>query len=204
MPVLAAALVVVTALPAHAQYKVVGPDGKVTYTDRAPAPVDGKVTSLGARAAPAVAEVSLPQELRLATSRYPVTLYVNAGACEPCDGARQLLRQRGVPFNEKQVVTAEDSEALERLTGARDAPTVTLGSQTLRGLSAEVWNSYLDAAGYPRESRLPTNYQYPAAVPLTERREVTRVTPPVRQAARAEPPQAPATPPAPLPGGIKF
>ena len=196
-------LAVLLVAPAHAQYKVIGADGKVTYTDRAPASAEGKVTALGTRAAPVVAEVALPQELRQATSRYPVTLYVTTGACEPCDGARQLLRQRGVPFSEKQVVTAEDSEALERLTGARDAPTVTLGAQTLKGLSTEVWNSYLDAAGYPRESRLPANYQYPAATPLTERREATRVAPPPRQTARAEPAQAPAAPPPP-PGGIRF
>ena len=199
----AALLVAVLAVaPAHAQYKVVGPDGKVTYTDRAPAPADGKATALGARGTPVTAEVAMPQELRQATSRYPATLYVNTGTCEPCDGARQLLRQRGVPFAERQVTTPEDSEALERLTGGRDAPTLTLGAQTLRGLSPELWNSYLDAAGYPRESRLPANYQYPAAAPLTERREAARVVPPARQAARAEP--AAAAPAPPPPGGIKF
>ncbi len=190
--------------PAHAQYKVVGPDGKVTYTDRAPTPADGKATAIGARTTPVAAELALPQELRQATSRYPATLYVNSGACEPCDSARKLLRQRGVPFSEKQVVSAEDSEALERLTGARDAPTLTLGAQTLRGLSAELWNSYLDAAGYPRESRLPANYQYPAAAPLTERREAATAAPPAsRQTARVEPERAPVAP-APPPGGIKF
>lgn len=194
---------VLAASPAFAQYKVIGPDGKTTYTDRPPGPVGGNVTALGARGTPVTTEVALPQELRLATSRYPATLYVTTGACEPCDGARQLLRQRGVPFTEKQVVTADDTEALERLTGARDAPTLTLGAQTLKGLSAEVWNSYLDAAGYPRESRLPANYQYPAATPLTERREAARVTPPPpRPAPRAEPAPAPAATPA--PGTIRF
>ena len=85
-----------------------------------------------------------------------------------------------------------------------DAPTLTLGAQTLRGLSAEVWNSYLEAAGYPRESRLPANYQYPAATPLTERREAARVAPPPpRQAARAEPAQPPAAAPPPA-GTIRF
>jgi glutaredoxin len=194
---------VLAAAPAFAQYKVIGPDGKTTYTDRPPAPVGGNVTALGGRGTPVTTEVALPQELRLATSRYPATLYVTTGACEPCDGARQLLRQRGVPFTEKQVVTAEDSEALQRLTGARDAPTLTLGAQTLKGLSAEVWNSYLDAAGYPRESRLPANYQYPAASPLTERREAARVAPPPpRPTPRAEPAPAPAA--APAQGTIRF
>jgi glutaredoxin len=194
---------------AQAQYKVVGPDGKVTFTDRPPPAVEGKVTPLAPRNTPASTSVALPLELRQASSRYPATLYVITGACEPCDGARQLLRQRGVPFAEKQIVTADDSDALERLTGSRDSPTLTLGSQTLRGLSAEVWNSYLDAAGYPRTSRLPPNYQFPAASPLTERREVARPAPAPRPVAQAElPNQSPAaaspSEPAPAPGGIKF
>ena len=49
---------VLACMPSHAQYKVVGPDGKVTYTDRAPGGNDGKVTSLGARAPAPVLEVA--------------------------------------------------------------------------------------------------------------------------------------------------
>ena len=178
----------VACLPSHAQYKVVGPDGKVTYTDRAPAGNDGKVTSLGARAGGPVLEVVLPIELRQVVARYPVTLYVTSGACEPCNGARQLLRNRGIPFSEKLILSAEDSEALERLSGGRDVPTLTLGAQNLKGLASEVWNAYLDSAGYPRESRLPANYQYPAATPVIERKEAA--------APRAAAPRAEASVPA--------
>ena len=35
-----------------------------------------------------------------------------------------------------------------------------LGAQVLRGFAADSWTQYLDAAGYPRESRLPSTYQY--------------------------------------------
>ncbi len=193
-----ALLMLAAASPCHAQYKVVGPDGKVTYTDRAPAANDGKVTSLTARGGTAVGDAALPLELRQAAARYPVTLYVTAGACEPCESARQLLRQRGIPVAEKQVQSPEDSEALERLSGGRDAPTLTIGSQTLRGLAPEVWNSYLDAAGYPRESRLPASYQYPPATPITERREASGTRPvparpvPATDAEAANAPRAPA------------
>ena len=200
-----ALLMLAAASTCDAQYKVVGPDGKVTYTDRTPAPSDGKVTSLTARGGTAVGDAALPLELRQAAARYPVTLYVTAGACEPCESARQLLRQRGIPVAEKQVQSAEDSEALERLSGGRDAPTLTIGSQTLRGLAPEVWNSYLDAAGYPRESRLPASYQYPPATPITERREASAARPmPVRTAPQADADSA-AAPRAPVnPSGIKF
>ena len=183
------------AAPGFAQYKVVGPDGKTTYTDRAPGPADGKVSSVGARGGAAAVDAALPLELRQAAGRYPVTLYINSGTCDPCESARQLLRQRGIPYSEKQIVTAEDSDAFEKLSGGRDVPTLTIGGQTLRGLSSEVWSNYLDAAGYPRESRLPKTYQYAAATPITERAPV-RVPAPIAPIPR-EP--APAAPPGPTP-----
>ena len=168
----------------HALFKVVGPDGKVTYTDVPPSSAAaGKVTSLGTGGA-APSEVALPLELRQAVGRYPVTLFVTA-SCEPCDSGRQLLRQRGIPFNERQVMTTEDVDALQRLTGGREAPALTIGGQTVRGMSQDLWNSYLDAAGYPRDSRLPTNYQFAAATPLTERREASRPAVPQRAATPA-------------------
>jgi glutaredoxin len=183
----------------HAQYKVVSPDGKVTYTDTPPPSSSGnKVSKLGQNIS-VIPQVALPLELRTATTKYPVTLY-SMKVCEPCDAARQLLKQRGVPFAEKMVLTGEDGDALQRISGGRDAPTLTIGSQVLRGLSASTWNSYLDSAGYPRESMLPANYQFPAATPLT--------TPPAPRVA-AQPP-APAPTPSerpiesPLPGGIRF
>ncbi len=195
-------LAVLAALPSQAQYKVVGPDGKVTYTDRQPTASEGRVSSLGARSvAPTATDSNLPFELRQPVARYPVTLYVSGGNCEPCEASRQLLRQRGVPFTEKQILSAEDSEALERVTGGRDVPALSIGAQTLRGLAASVWGSYLDAAGYPRESRLPVAYQNPPATPLTERREAA-VRPPAPRA--SQPGDAAAAPVAPPPGTIRF
>ena len=188
------------ALPSHALFKVVGPDGRVTYTDRDPGTAVGKVTPLGGARPGPLAEATLPAELRQAAMRYPVTLYVTTGACEPCDAARSMLRARGIPFAERQVISAEDGEALVRLSGGRDAPTLAIGAQALRGLAPEVWNQYLDSAGYPRESRLPPNYQYPAAAPLTERRDAA----PAAARPAEEPVAEPAAPATPAPGPISF
>ncbi|MEO8058009.1 MAG: glutaredoxin family protein [Burkholderiales bacterium] len=195
LKLLRCAPLLLVALHSHAQYKVTGPDGKVTYTDRPPISTDSKVTSVNARSG--ASEVSLPLDLRRAVSRYPVTLFVASAACEPCDAGRQLLRQRGIPFSERQVQTTEDNDALERLSGGRDAPTLSIGAQILRGLSPEIWGSYLDAAGYPRESQLPANYQYPAAAPVVAR------TPPPRAPEPASTEPAAATRTA-NPSGIKF
>lgn len=195
-------------LPAQALYKVVGPDGRVTYTDRIPGPADGKVTPITKSGNSTVVDsAALPFELRQVVARYPVTLYTIAD-CAPCDSARALLRQRGIPYAERLVVTEEDAETLQRLTGSRDAPMLTIGQQPLRGLAPESWNAYLDSAGYPRESRLPPGYPFAAATPLTERREPARAAAataqPRAQAEPTTPPEAeiplatPATP------GIRF
>jgi glutaredoxin len=194
-----AALALAFATASQAQFKVIGPDGKVTYTDREPNTGEGKVVPLGARAAAVQDSGSdLPFDLRQVASKYPVTLYVTTTACEPCVSARQLLKQRGIPFSERTVATVEDGDALKRLTGALDAPSLTIGSQTLRGLSPEVWNSYLDAAGYPRASRLPSSYQYRPATPLVEQ------APPASARADAAPAPASPTPIPAAPGGIRF
>ena len=195
-----ALILVVAATASQAQYKVIGTDGKVTYTDREPSAAEGKVIPLGNRTVVPATEPELPFEVRQPATKYPVTLFVTATACDPCASGRQFLKQRGIPFNERLVVTPEDSEALERLSGAREAPTLTIGSQTLRGYSAEVWASYLDAAGYPRESRLPSTYQYRAATPIVERRESVTA----RSDSRPSAPVAPTAPAAAGPGGIRF
>jgi glutaredoxin len=198
LPLLAAAV----ALPGHAQYKVIGADGKVTYTDRVPNPGDGQARALNARNAPVAVEPELPLELRQVATRYPVTLYTTTGACEPCQTGRTLLRQRGIPYAEKQVLGIEDSQALEKLSGGRDAPTLAIGSQIVRGMSADLWNSYLDAAGYPRESKLPSSYQYKAPSPIVERREASAASRPDAQP--AAPLQSTAPEQAQPPGGIRF
>ena len=189
-------------LPAQAQYKVVGPDGKITYTDTPPISASGaKITRLGERGSPA-ADVALPHELREARNRFPVTLYTMK-SCPPCDAGRDFLRQRGVPFNERTMATGEDGDALQRLTGGREAPTLTIGSQVLTGMNPDTWGSYLDSAGYPRESRLPANYQNPAPTPLTEPKPAQTAAAPRAASAPARTAPAPAET-APSPTGIKF
>lgn len=185
------------ALPVHALYKVVGPDGKVTYTDQPSVSTENKVQSIGARGQVAN-DVALPFEVRQAAQRYPVTLYV-APDCSPCDAGRQLLRQRGIPFSEKLITTADDSSALQRLTGTTSLPALTVGAQILRGWQREDWMSYLDAAGYPKESRLPANFPQGKAEPLTETRQATPAPAPAPRAAPAPEPA-----PAPPPTGIRF
>ncbi len=177
--VLATLAMLVAASPSQAQYKVVGSDGRVTYTDQPPLAPGDQLTQLKTRRSAASADVSLPAELRQVAQRYPVTLYVSAN-CAPCDQGRQLLRSRGIPHVEKIVLTAEDGEALQRLTNGRDLPALSIGAQVVRGLSSDSWTSYLDAAGYPKASKLPASYQFAPAAALTQRAEAPREETPIR------------------------
>ena len=118
---LAAALaaLAVAAGPAMAQYKVIGQDGSITYTDRPPTASNAKVTALSRRGdTPATADAALPFELRQVASRFPVTLFTSAD-CQPCDTARQFLQQRGVPYTERRVVSEDDAAALESFKAFR-------------------------------------------------------------------------------------
>lgn len=192
------------ALPAWALYKVVGADGKVTYTDRPPARQSTSIVPMADSSNTAGASSALPPALRRTAERYPVTLYVAEGCGSPCDAAREFLRRRGIPFSERQVASRSDVEALERLSGGREAPTLAIGKQVLRGYAQTTWQQYLDLAGYPAESRLPPSYVAPAPRPLTERVEIA--LPANAASAPASPPSADATASATRggTGGIRF
>lgn len=194
-----AAASLLSAAPAFALYKVVGPDGKITYTDRPDVSTNKKVQPVSARGGVAN-DVALPFEVRQAAQRFPVTLYV-APDCAPCDDGKQFLRQRGIPFSEKSVSSAEDGQALQRLTGGASLPVLTVGAQIVRGWQRDDWAAYLDAAGYPKESRLPANFPQGKAEPLTEARPAPAAPPAPPQQPAPAPEPAPAPPP---PSGIRF
>lgn len=185
-PALVLATTVLAALPALAQFKVVGPDGRITYTDRPPVGDTAKVAAFRAGGSGEVAtNASLPQDLRQVASRYPVTLYT-AADCAPCDAGRQLLAQRGIPYVEKRAASDEDHHALVRITGGNTIPVLTVGSQVLRGHNPNEWANYLDAAGYPQESRLPRGWKPPAATPLVAKTEA-KPPPPTTTASTRRP-----------------
>lgn len=181
-----AALVVCAGSAAHAQtvYRIVGADGKVTFSDKPPATLDqGRVVGTGVGASGAASNIGLPFELRQVTNKFPVTLYT-ASNCAPCDSARALLSGRGVPFTERTVNTNEDTESLQRISGDTSLPFATIGGQRLKGFTDSEWAQYLDAAGYPKKSLLAAGYKNPAPTPLVaiQKPAVTPVKPEERPA----------------------
>ncbi len=198
---------------AQAVYRIVGPDGKVTYSDRPPPDAKSTVTpakqvKAGDNSNNASSGAALPFALQQVVNKYPATLYTTK-ECDPCGLGRALLTQRGIPFTEKTINTREDQTAFKRISADQSLPLLVLGGQQIKGYSETDWHSYLDAANYPKQSALPRGYQQAAAQPLV----------PLKTAADAAPvavPDAPPTnasslrpipPPPPAgsnPAGIKF
>ena len=193
----------------HAQvYRIVGPDGRVTFSDRPPP--EGKATPAASLPLPpstgAAGNAVLPAELRTPASRFPVVLYTGKD-CVPCTSARAFLASRGIPYTEKTVTTEADARALRNLSGDLQLPFATLGAQHLVGFSEAEWSQYMDAAGYPKTSVLPPGYRNAAPSPLVavEPRPVDPTAQaPARPSAPAVPRPLPSDPSPSNPAGIRF
>ncbi len=194
-------LTLLSAGPAWALYKVVGPDGRVTYTDRPPADRPAATIKSNGNVVPTS---GLPFELQRVASQYPVTLY-SSSKCAPCDGARQMLQGRGIPYTEKTVETSEDILTLQKREGVQQLPVLKVGSKQLVGFAQADWAGYLDAAGYPAKSALPSSYKQPAATPLVAPEVRAPVPDPLRLDADTPSNISPApSPTPPAPPGFKF
>lgn len=198
----------VLAAPLMAQgvYRIVGPDGRVTFSDQPPVEANARPAGAASGAAGAGGGAQLPFELRQVAARYPVTLYTSEG-CAPCNSGRNLLNARGIPYAEKTVSTPQDSEALKRLNGDASLPLLTIGNQQVKGYSDSEWSQYLDAAGYPKQSQLPSGYRRPAATAMVsvqpaESAASRTATAPARTP--SAPPAIPVAPPVTNPAGIRF
>ncbi|MDE2594855.1 MAG: DUF4124 domain-containing protein [Burkholderiales bacterium] len=163
-PFTLATALLLASVPAWALYKVVGPNGEITYTDRPP--VDAKKSQpvkVAGDSGPSTD--GLPYQLQQLVSRYPVILY-SSTRCSPCDSGRLFLTRRGIPFTEKTVNSNEDLKAYSAQLGTDQLPLLKIGNQQLRGYAEQEWSEYLTAAGYPEQSSLPSSYKAPAATPL--------------------------------------
>ena len=195
---------------AQTVYRIIGSDGRLTFSDQPPptGTPAALTTSPGTGATASNGTAALPYLLRQTAAKFPVVLY-SAANCPPCDSMRNQLRQRGIPYTEHTVHSADDIAALQSLTSDSSLPFATIGSQHLNGYSQVVLDQTLDAAGYPTSSALPAGYVYSPATPLTGPART-----PAASSATADKPAAKATPPsapAPVrqdnqgnPAGIQF
>ena len=204
---LAAATLLSPQAGAQQVFRIVGPDGRVTFSDLPPSDPKARLAPVVALPSGGGAASSLPFELQQVNAKYPVTLYTSNN-CGACGSGRAYLNSRGIPFSEKTISTAEDSDALKRLIGETVVPVLTIGGQQVRGYSDSEWGQFLDAAGYPARSVLPASWRNPPPSPMVAVQRPAPAAPAagVPEARRpADNPQtsAPADP-ADNPAGIKF
>ena len=195
---------------AQTVFRIVGADGKVTFSDKPPvtSATSQNVTATSKNGKPVeLAGNTLPFELRAVATRFPVTLY-SAATCAPCASGRNLLAGRGIPFTERTITTSDDNEALARIAGDSSLPFLTIGGQKIKGYSDTEWTQFLDAAGYPPSSKLPGSYRNPPAAPLVAVQSPAAPGATTESQAAVSPPPRVAPPPpatsADNPTGIRF
>ena len=137
LPFLVATAIAVPAFVAAQQtvYKWTDKDGKVQYSDTPPPPEAKK--SEQKRVGGGYAETSnLPYATQVAMKKSPVTLYSGADCGDACVQGRALLAKRGIPYSERDAQgNAEAAEALKKLVGGLDVPTLVVGEAKVKGIT---------------------------------------------------------------------
>src|SRR5262249_37550395 len=128
------------ATASQAQFRWVDASGNVGYGDKPP-PDAQFVDSLDdvVKGTPRDQQARLPYQLQRTIKDFPVTLYTMSD-CAPCDSGRSLLKGRAIPFTERTVHSAEDVQALKKLTGGDQMPAFQVGAQMMTGFNGATWN----------------------------------------------------------------
>jgi glutaredoxin len=124
--------------------------GRTVYSDQPPPPNIRNAQQKAFKGS--VIETGESYTARTAREKFPVTLY--ASACgAPCDQARELLTQRGIPFSGRDPQASPEAQAeLKKLTGRLSVPVLIIGSDRIDGFEAGQWQAALDRAGYPKSA----------------------------------------------------
>ena len=124
--------------------------GRMIYSDQPPPPSVKNAQQKSFKGN--FIEIGEPYAVKSAREKFPITLY--ASACGiPCDQARQLLTDRGVPFSGKDPQASPEAQAeLQKLTGRLSVPVLVVGSDKIDGFEAGQWQAALDRAGYPKSA----------------------------------------------------
>ena len=151
-----------TPLAAAQLYQWKDAQGRMVYSDQAPPPSVRNAQQKSFKGN--FIEIGESYSARTAREKHPVTLYASdCGA--PCNQARQLLSERGVPFSNKDPQANPEAQAeLQKLTGRLRVPVLVVGSDKIDGFETGQWQAMLDKAGYPK-TPMPGAKPVPAAQP---------------------------------------
>ena len=152
-----------TSLAAASLYQWKDAQGRTVYSDQPPPASIRNAQQKSFKGS--VIEGDEPYAVKVAREKHPITLYTSACGA-PCDQARQLLIQRGVPFNSKDLQASEEARnEVQKLTGKLNVPVLMVGGDKIEGFEPGQWQAALDRAGYP-QSALPGRKPVPPAAPV--------------------------------------
>lgn len=121
-------------------YKVVGPDGKITYTDKEPQASGGKSEKLNIQTysgAPSVSNLANPVKR--------VTI-LSAQWCGVCTKAKNYMKGRNIAFEEWDIDKSDFARAKMNELGAKGVPVILVGNQKMVGFSESRLDSMLKKA----------------------------------------------------------
>ncbi len=154
-----------TSLGAAQLYQWKDAQGRMVYSDHPPPPSIKQSEQKSFKGN--LIETGESYATRTAREKYPITLYSTACGA-PCDQARQLLTERGVPFSGKDPQASPEAQAeLKKLTGQARVPVLFVGNEKIDGFESGQWHAALDRAGYPKSAKpVATTAEVPAAPPV--------------------------------------
>src|SRR5262249_35655300 len=97
-------------------------------------------------------DAGVPYATQRAMRDSPVSMYTAPECGKLCADAKALLDQRGIPYREITVSGNQAIEALKKVSGKIQGPTLVVGSDSVSGFAAAAWSAALDRAGYPAAS----------------------------------------------------
>ena len=145
----------VTALHAETLYKVIGADGKITYTDQPPADrksttalrfADAPSTPLPESVLKYQAALQKSMQGRLAEAKKidaggSATLF-SATWCGYCTQAKAYMQAKGIGYRELDIDTPDGGRAYFEAGGARGVPLLMADGRRIQGFSAGAYDSF--------------------------------------------------------------
>jgi glutaredoxin len=158
-------LLLLTASAAHAQMYKWKDEKGVTHFTETPPPATAKKAEVKNYNTAGAGGAALPSELADVVRARPVVLYTTSNCGASCNMARTMLANRGIPYREKTVTTAEDFEAMKKAGSEGQVPLLLVGRSRQIGFEQGAWDNTLTEAGYPTEKMLPPGYSNPPPTP---------------------------------------
>ncbi len=146
-------LCVASLASAQTTYRWVDPaTGSTIFSDQPPPPSIKRATKISGDEPGDGRQQSFA--VRQAAEKFPVVMYTSADCLDTCQQARNLLNNRGVPFQEKVVQQGTpDMDELKQLAGGEGfVPYLLVGKQGYKGYESGAWSNLLDLAGYPKSA----------------------------------------------------